>query len=114
MRWSVVVVLLWVASAAAQESMLQAEFRREGERASDACKDFSFKTVPGCAYEVFTDHPLHIAAEACRRRTGLGWGSVRRRQEHQELAHDLGRGCGRLDEWLVAGGRIYEDDPHAE
>ena len=76
MRGSVVVVLLWVASAAAQESMLQAEFRREGERASDACKDFSFKTVPGCAYEVFTDHPLHIAAGSMPAQNGFGLGGA--------------------------------------
>jgi hypothetical protein len=63
MRWSVVVVLLWIAStlALAQESTLHAELRREGERASDACH-FSFKALPGCAYTLFTDHPLHIAA----------------------------------------------------
>ena len=76
MRWSVVVVVLWVASAAAQESMLQAEFRREGERASDACKDFSFKTVPGCAYEIFTDHPLHIAAGSMPAQNGFGLGGA--------------------------------------
>jgi hypothetical protein len=41
-------VVLWLAGtfAFAQESMLQAEFRREGERVRDACKDFGFKTVP--------------------------------------------------------------------
>jgi len=70
------VVVLWVASAAAQESMLQAEFRREGERASDACKDFSFKTVPGCAYEIFTDHPLHIAAGSMPAQNGFGLGGA--------------------------------------
>ena len=65
MRWGLLVVL-WLAGtfAFAQESMLQAEFRREGERVRDACKDFGFKTVPSCAIELFTDHPLHIA-EAC-------------------------------------------------
>lgn len=76
MRWSVVLVVLCVASAAAQEGMLHAEFRREGERASDACKDFSFKTVPGCAYEIFTDHPLHIAAGSMPAQNGFGLGGA--------------------------------------
>ena len=63
MRWSVV-VLLWLAStmAVAQEGMLRADFRREGERATGACNEFNFTLVTGCAYELFTDHPLHIAA----------------------------------------------------
>src|SRR5208282_2430575 len=74
MRWSLVIVLLLAGTLAAQESMLQAEFRREGERASDACKDFGFKTVPGCAYEIFTDHPLHIAAGSMPAQNGFGLG----------------------------------------
>jgi hypothetical protein len=78
MRWSVVLALLWLGAtvAWAQESMLQAEFRREGERASDACKDFGFKTVPGCAYELFTDHPLHIAAGSMPAQNGFGLGGA--------------------------------------
>lgn len=77
MRWSVVVmVVLWLASAGAmaQESMLPAEFRREGERVSDACKEFTFKAVPGCAYELFTDHPLHIAAGSMPPQNGFSLG----------------------------------------
>ena len=46
--------------AVAQEDALHADFRRESERVSDACKDFSVKAIPGCAIELFTDHPLHI------------------------------------------------------
>ena len=46
MRWSIGLALLLAATfAAAQEGMLHAEFRREGERASDACKDFGFRCV---------------------------------------------------------------------
>ena len=77
MRWSIV-VLLWLGStmAMAQESMLQADFRREGERVSDACKDFGFKAVPGCAIELFTDHPLHIAAGSLPAGNGFGLGGA--------------------------------------
>jgi hypothetical protein len=77
MRWGVLVVL-WLAAtfAVAQEGMLQADFRREGERVSDACKDFSFKTVPGCAIELFTDHPLHIAVGSIAPQDGFGFGAA--------------------------------------
>jgi hypothetical protein len=71
-------VVLWLAGtfAFAQESMLQAEFRREGERVRDACKDFGFKTVPSCAIELFTDHPLHIAAGSMPPQNGFGVGAA--------------------------------------
>jgi hypothetical protein len=77
MRRSLVMVL-WLAGtfAAAQETMLQADFRREGERVSDACKDFGFKTVPGCAIELFTDHPLHVAAGSMPPQNGFGLGAA--------------------------------------
>ena len=78
MRSSFVVLLLWLGTTLAwtQEGMLHAEFRREGERASDACKDFSFKTVPACAIELFTDHPLHIAAGSMPAQNGFGLGGA--------------------------------------
>jgi hypothetical protein len=77
MRWSLVFVLMLTSAPTwAQESMMQAEFRREGERASDACKDFALKTVPGCAYEIFTDHPLHIAAGSLPAQNGFGLGAA--------------------------------------
>jgi hypothetical protein len=77
MRWSVLVVL-WLAAtlAVAQEGALQADFRREGERVGDACKDFSFKAVPGCAIELFTDHPLHIAVGSIAPQNGFGFGGA--------------------------------------
>jgi hypothetical protein len=77
-----VVVLLWLASmgatipsARAQENWLQADFRREGERVGDACKG-GFKAAPGCAIELFTDHPLHIAAGSMPPQNGFGMGAA--------------------------------------
>ena len=76
MRWSLVIMLLGAAAlASAQESALHAELRREGERASEACK-FSFKALGGCAYTLFTDHPLHIAAGSMPPQNGFGLGGA--------------------------------------
>src|SRR6266567_8442796 len=75
MRWGMALALCFVSAAAlAQESRLHAEFRREGERVADACDTLSFKIVTGCAYELFTDHPLHIAAGSMPPQNGFGLG----------------------------------------
>jgi hypothetical protein len=77
MRWAVAVFLfLASALALAQEGGLQADFRRESERLSDACGSFSPKAVPGCTYELFTDHPLHIAAGSLPPQNGFGLGAA--------------------------------------
>src|SRR5947207_9346476 len=76
MRWGAALVLLGASTLAlAQESALHPELRREGERASDACQA-SFKAVPGCAYTLFTDHPLHIAAGSMPPQNGFGLGGA--------------------------------------
>jgi hypothetical protein len=76
MRW-VVVMLLWSTTLlAAQESGLQADFRREGEHVKEACGTFSFKSAAGCAVELFTDHPLHIAAGSIAPQNGFGLGAA--------------------------------------
>jgi hypothetical protein len=59
----------------AQKNWLQEDFRREGERVGDAC-NASFKAVPGCAIELFTDHPLHIAAGSMPPQNGFGLGGA--------------------------------------
>ena len=81
MRWSVV-VLLWLGSlvattqfALSQENWLQADFRREGERVSESCKG-GFKAAAGCGIELFTDHPLHIAAGSMPPQNGFGIGAA--------------------------------------
>src|SRR2546429_5708354 len=77
MRWSAL-VLLWLSTGAvwAQESALHADFRREGEHFSEACGKFGLKTVAGCAVELFTDHPLHIAASSIAPQNGFGFGGA--------------------------------------
>lgn len=77
MRWAVfVLVLITAGSAVAQETWLQSEFRREGEHVKGACGNFSFKSVGGCAIELFTDHPLHIAAGSIAPQNGFGLGGA--------------------------------------
>lgn len=75
MRW-IAVVILWLVStlAFAQENWVQADFRRESERVDDACKFHSFMSLGGCAYTLFTDHPLHVAAGSMPPQNGFGLG----------------------------------------
>lgn len=76
-RRSIVIFLLLTAvSACAQESALHADFRRERERIADACGKFSIGVIPKCAYPLFTDHPLHIAAGSLPPQNGFGLGGA--------------------------------------
>jgi hypothetical protein len=63
-------------TAFAQEGALHADFRRWTERVDDACGTFSFKTIPGCAYTLFTDHPIHIAVGSIAPKNGFGFGAA--------------------------------------
>lgn len=58
----------------AQDNWLQADFKNESRHVSESCGKFQFKSVPGCAYELFTDHPLHIAAGSLPPQNGFGLG----------------------------------------
>ena len=76
MRW-IAAVLLWMFSTLAfaqDESWVHADFRREGERVHDACTFHNFMSVGSCAYTLFTDHPLHIAAGSMPPQNGFGLG----------------------------------------
>ena len=74
--WSVVLLAAaGCTSAWSQESALHAQLRREGDRVGDACK-FDFKALGGCAYTLFTDHPLHIAAGSLPPQNGFGVGGA--------------------------------------
>ncbi|HMG84972.1 MAG TPA: hypothetical protein VK574_04485 [Terracidiphilus sp.] len=72
-----IVLMLWFAStlAFAQEGALQADFRREGERVAESCKG-GVKSAPGCAIELFTDHPLHIAVGSMPPQNGFALGAA--------------------------------------
>jgi len=77
MWWNIGLLLLVSCTIGwAQESPLHAELRREGERVSDACGTFSFKSIPTCGYTLFTDHPLHIAAGSMPPQNGFGLGGA--------------------------------------
>jgi hypothetical protein len=65
---------MFCAVAAAQESALHADFRGEGDRISSSCKIQTAKSLLGCGVELFTDHPLHIAAGSLPPQNGFGLG----------------------------------------
>lgn len=72
-RWLLCGLLL-AGSAAAQESRLGSDFRREGAKLKEACS--SFKKLFGCGATLFTDHPLHIAAGSLAPQNGFGAGGA--------------------------------------
>ena len=76
MRWSVLwmTIVLTAAATAQNESWVHADFRREGERVADACSFESLGSIGSCAYTLFTDHPLHIAAGSMPPQNGFGLG----------------------------------------
>jgi len=60
-----------------QEGWLHADLRNEfNHRIPEACGTFKFKSIPGCGYELFTDHPLHFAAGSLPPQNGFGLGAA--------------------------------------
>jgi hypothetical protein len=83
MRWNFLLVLLLAAgSTMAQESgtaqprenQLKSDFRRESEHIKESCGPFSLKVLFGCAEELVTDHPLHLALGSIAPQNGFGFG----------------------------------------
>ena len=58
------------------ESPLAADFRVERRHLSEACGTFGLKSTAGCAVELFTDHPFHIAAGSIAPQNGFGVGAA--------------------------------------
>ncbi len=75
-RSLLVIFVLAGGLAYAQEGALHADFRREGEHFREACGKFGVKTVFGCAAELFTDHPLHVAVGSIAPQNGFGIGGA--------------------------------------
>src|ERR1700751_1862884 len=78
MQWIAAILLSMISTLALaqNESWVHADFRREGERVADACTLHNFMSVGGCAYTLFTDHPLHIAAGSMPPQNGFGQGGA--------------------------------------
>ena len=77
MRWSILAVaVLGGASLWAQESALQADFRKESEHIKESCGTFDIKSLGGCGVELATDHPLHVAVGSIAPQNGFGVGGA--------------------------------------
>jgi hypothetical protein len=63
-----------VTLVSAQESHLQSDFRREREEFKKDCGEGGAKAIFGCAKDLFTGQPLHIAIGSIAPQNGFGFG----------------------------------------
>jgi hypothetical protein len=99
----------------AQESALAAELRDEADRVSDSCGSFSFKTIPGCAYTLFTDHPLHIAAGSMPPQNGFGFGGAfvwSKNTKNWRMSWDVDAVAATTTAWRAGGYMQLVHTPH--
>ena len=115
MRWIPLVLFFgFVSSALAQESVLHAELRREGERVGESCK-FTLKAIPMCGYSLFTDHPLHIAAGSMPPQNGFGIGGAfvwTKNTRNWRLSWDLDATGATSGAWRAGGYMKLIHTPH--
>jgi hypothetical protein len=76
MRWATTLLMFvaLAAPAAAQESQLHADFRREAGNVAESCGAFAVTALAGCAMEVVTDEPVHVALGNLPPQNGFGFG----------------------------------------
>ena len=111
--WAVI-FLLSLRVAWAQESPLHAELRREGERVRDACG--SFRSIGSCAYTLFTDHPLHIAAGSMPPQNGFGVGGAfvwSKNTKNWRLSWDVDAVGAFSGSWRAGGYMTMVHTPHS-
>lgn len=61
-------------TAFAQETKLGAEWRLEREHLKQDCASFQIKSLGGCALDLFTQHPFHIAVGSLAPNNGIASG----------------------------------------
>jgi hypothetical protein len=76
-RLTVILVFVFVATAKAQQPSASSTPARvdspsELDKLKDSC--FSLKGIPGCAEELYTGKPIHIAVGSIAPQNGFGWG----------------------------------------
>src|SRR5256885_15414218 len=78
MRGRYLIGLILAGTMAAQtdphESLLHADFRHERDHIQEACSSFGLKALGGCAAELVTDHPVHLALGSIAPQNGFGLG----------------------------------------